>query len=264
MILFEFIFDPTAPLQVLRMNCLSFVECLVNLRPRDACRGSMRTTSRNLFNLITLVQPDYSSPMEKLYEALVVSLLERTKNLDVFSYLKTDRHGNFLLPSLIPNSTIELSDEPVDVELRHWSQKYSLLDAYNACLGSEVECSAKPGVLCIRGRAFDIVRSVASGRLDGPESKRDDPNILDELLGIANTPPRQADLGQKKREEFWKAMCAGVLQKSYDRPARFDEIQSPEPLSAFYERITCLRIDRYEEFENNWTTFDLDHLKAIA
>jgi hypothetical protein len=64
-------------------------------------------------------------------------------------------------------------------------------------------------------------------------------------LEMANIPPIHADPVSKQREKFWIAMCAGNLQKVVQQPARLDDLQATEPLSAFYECIDCLREDQY-------------------
>lgn len=167
------------------------------------------------------------------------------------------------MPSFVPDWALELSGGAEDLALQRSSQRWSLLDSYDACLGSDVEFSSKPGILIIRGRVFDIVQSIASRPLEDASTLLNDPRIIDELLRIANIPPRHADPGQKKREEFWVTMCAGILPKDLDQSSQLDEVQSSRPISALYERINRLQDERSIAYEEFCRSLNVDKLNAI-
>jgi hypothetical protein len=247
--LLDILFRPMDPFLALKTSRTSFVECVGNLRARDATNPRDKIyglLGLEVNDVADLVRPDYSLPVEKVYENFVASLLARTKNLDVLSHLTTDRQGQIALPSFVPDWTIGLSTiHSDDFDPEYWSQRPSLLDLYNACNGSEVDFKAEPGVLSIRGILFDTVQNIASGPWRDASTMLLDPSKLDELLEMANIPPKHADPVSKQREKFWIAICAGNLQKVVQQPARLDDLQATEPLSAFYERIDCLREDQY-------------------
>jgi hypothetical protein len=269
--LLDILFRPMDPFLALKTSRINFVECVGNLRARDATNPRDKIyglLGLGVNDVADLVQPDYSSPVEKVYENFVISLLARTKNLDVLSHLTTDRQGQIALPSFVPDWTMGLSKiDSDDFVPEYWFQRPSLLDLYNACNGNEVEFKAEPGVLSIRGIVFDTVQSIASGPWRDASTMLLDPSKLDELLEMANIPPKHADPVLKKREKFWAAMCAGILQIVVHRPTRLDDLQVTEPLSAFHERTDCLREDQYGEIPDllqaAWGASDSETMEMI-
>jgi hypothetical protein len=94
--LLDVLFRPMDPFPALKTGRISFVECVGKLRARDAINPRDKIyglLGLEVNDVADLVQPDYSSPVEKVYENFVISLLARTKSLDVLSHLTTDRQG---------------------------------------------------------------------------------------------------------------------------------------------------------------------------
>ncbi|KAJ4346348.1 uncharacterized protein N0V89_010277 [Didymosphaeria variabile] len=234
----------------------SLLECIGSFRhrkatdPRDKIYGLLGLGASDTKDLI---QPDYTLSVEQVYENFVVSLLDRTKHLDVFSHVRTERQPNFNLPSFVPDWTMDLS-EIYWPEQRAWSKQWCLLDVYDACHGSKVDFKAQPGALSIRGKIIDVIRTVATQDLGGSQRQRgvSTSDAIDEWLKIANVPPQEEDPGLAKRESFWVAMCAGIERNSNASPEDFNdfnEMQPTQKYSDIFHRLSGIETDLHEGYE---------------
>lgn len=176
--------------------------------PRDKIYGMMGLGGPKIQNLF---RPDYTLPVEKVYEIFVTSLLRETKNLHVLSHVNSHLPTNFKLPSWVPDWTTDLS-RMTYVEIEARSVRCDLFDLYNACADTEVDfmVDSASGSLSIRGAIIDTIKGT-----ENYTSTSDDPEcyfskVLDIRQSIANVPPRNEDPKFAKRKAFWLTMCAGV------------------------------------------------------
>jgi hypothetical protein len=242
----EKFFEPINSLIRIKLTRMTFVECVGELRfrnasdPRDKLYGILGLGS---VDMTTLVRPDYSLPTEKVYEKFVVSLLEHTKVLDVFSYLRPHQRSKSLMPSFVPDWHSDLENKPP------WTPRPSLVSAYNTSLDSEVVFKAEAGVLFIRGRIFDTVKRIATAPLLNPTTTCHDPRILDEMLNMARMPPGNVAYGHGDREQFWLAMWADICMDHVHVAAQLDDLQASEHISASYRRMGSVPRQHYENYE---------------
>ena len=248
-------------LRQLGMIRMSFLECVSAFRFRKA------TNSRDkIYGLMglgieeatELVRPDYTLPVENVYEDFVIALLHRTKDLDVLSHLRNERPRDLILPTFVPDWSMDLSDLD-DMETGSWSMRCSILANCDAANGKDVEYEARPGVLRIHGAVVDTVKTTANQTLDSVTVNASAPtwnSFLDETMQIAGIPPREQDPGLAKREAFWLTFVAGSEPQLRILPDSINDTQLTERVSDSWDRLSGLETDYHEGYENVLRTFD--------
>ena len=198
------VFKPIVPMLAVKMQHMCLLEyvgifrCRKATNPRDKLYRMLRLSTRNTTELL---KPDYTLPVEAVYEAFVISLLTATKKLDILSHLHIMRQQNLRFPTFVPDWTLDLQDAP-EMDFEVWSARCSVLGFYNACPGSDVDFIASPGVLKLRGQIINTIKRVATTEFDNES--------INEWLSVAGVPSKDLDPGSASRKAFWLTMCAGL------------------------------------------------------
>lgn len=261
------LFLSSQALRQLKMVRLSFLECVSGFRfrkatdPRDKIYGLM---GLGIGGVTDIIHPDYTLPVEKVFEDFVIALLHQTRNLDVLSHLQNGRQQDLTLPSFVPDWSMDLNDMD-EREIGSWSIRCSILDIYDAAQGTTVEYEASPGILRIRGSIVDTVKTIANGTLDDTTDGVDASHLrefLDEAMQIANIPPKEKDPRLAKREEFWLVMIAGSEPEARDVPSNFTDVQPVQRVSDMWDHATGLETDYHEGYEDLIRTSDPDTISG--
>jgi hypothetical protein len=255
-------FLSTQALRTLRVVRMSFLDCVSGFRfrkatnPRDKIYGLMGLGVGEGTNL---VRPDYTLPVERVFEDFVTTFLHRTGNLDILSHLRNEQPQGLVLPTFVPDWSMDLSDLD-DRDRASWLTRCSILDIYDAAHGRTVKYEAHPGALRVRGAVVDTVKTIANRTLDvvqdvrGPASAWNE--FLDEVMQIAGVPPREKDMGLAKRMDFWLMMIAGIAPQLQMLPSNLDDTQPTQQLSDLWDRVSGLETDLHEGYEKLLRNFN--------
>jgi hypothetical protein len=124
-----------------------------------------------------------------------------------------------------------------------------MLGFYDACLGSDVDFVASPGVLKLRGQIIDTIKRVATAEFDNES--------IDEWLSVAGVPSKDLDPGYARRKAFWLTMCAGLGADTTKVAKRITDTKNKMTASDFLFRINAdIDVAIYDEFEERIRTLE--------
>ena len=126
--------------------------------PRDKLYG-MLGLARGLYK--DIIEPDYTKPVEKVFEEFTLAVIERTKSLDILGFAYGSRSCN--VPSYVPDWSAKplLMSEFNFPGLRSsWFQGF--VTDNHASKGQEAQVkSPAPGTLDVTGVKFDHIKTVS-------------------------------------------------------------------------------------------------------
>jgi hypothetical protein len=199
-----------------------------------------------------LVQADYILSVEEVFETFVNSLLNRMKNRDVLSHLRTEQQQNLDLPSFVPDWLLNLGNEE-DLEMGSWSMRCSILAIYDTTSGTPVQFEACPGILTVRGVTVDTVEIITIHTVDGVRQASglswNWSDFLDEAITMATVPPRDENLELGRHEVFWLTMVTRSQIGLRVLPSQLDAMQATQKVSESYDRLSGVHTDLYDQYE---------------
>jgi hypothetical protein len=148
------------PLDLLR---LLLTACLFDATdPRD-----------NIFSILAIatdgnhedIQPDYSRPVEEVYERFAMHMIQQNNSLDVMGYCFLER--NFPLPSWVPDWSVRHIPTPFPkrfVQGKEGNKTYG--NTYNACDGRPADAafSSDRQTMAVRGIVFAVIEEISEPR----------------------------------------------------------------------------------------------------
>jgi hypothetical protein len=248
----EFIYPRLNPFGLYHLVSLFRFRLATN--PRDKVYGFLGVSGYDT----TGNEPDYTLPVEVVYERLFISAIRQTKRLDILCCLMTERPSNFALSSFVPDWTNVVDPLEYDESRERW-ERSETAGTYNACRGRELDFKAHPGVLCLRGKIVDVVDVVAiTYRGDPPEGSDitwDASTALDEWLSIAGVTSENEDSSIDRRRAFWVTMHAGIRDKPQEKtlPANYQESHGnwkSYKLQAVMDHN--IDVDELDRFDREW------------
>ena len=111
------------------------------------------------------IQPDYSRPVEEVYERFAMHMIEHNNNLDVMGYCFLEK--NFPLPSWVPDWSVRHIPTPFPkrfVQGKEGNKTYG--NTYNACDGRPADAafSSDRQTMAVRGIVFDVIEEISEPR----------------------------------------------------------------------------------------------------
>jgi hypothetical protein len=108
------------------------------------------------------LQPDYSRPVEEIYERFAMHMIKRNNNLDIMGYCFLEK--NFSLPSWVPDWSVRHIPTPFPkrfVQGEEGNKTYGI--TYNACDSrpADVAFSSDRQTMAVRGIVFDVIDEVS-------------------------------------------------------------------------------------------------------
>jgi len=176
-----------------------------------------------------LVQLDYASPVEKIYEDFTIAYVDHLGDADILNYLGGARQLPNL-PSFCPDWTIEPGDEPHNCEdwMMSVNNRATVLGVLlDACHGSPPAWRRlRPGAVAVNGFLFDEICEVRPEQVN-PEvdavARRSWLKEIRALAGVAE--------GEMEKNHLWflRALCGDMLL-SATRPG-YDSIDQADAVA---------------------------------
>ncbi|KAL8888776.1 MAG: hypothetical protein Q9215_003839 [Flavoplaca cf. flavocitrina] len=148
------------------------------------------------------LEPDYTLPVEQVYEAAAIQFVRRTAKFEHFSHIVQDRGVS--IPSWIPDWRIPMDHDNFDA---HWARTQDL-DLYGASGSTRTVCNQSvPGKLVVEGIVVDIISTIGSElknlSLDQINS------TLDEWQQIAEAAKRPG----KAQSPLWRVLMNDAVRE---------------------------------------------------
>jgi hypothetical protein len=222
-----------------------------------------------------LIIPDYSKPVEQLYEELAVFLVETTGELDILSMRWPEAGGETSvvqgLPSWVPNWTLD-TDASLLYDL---DDRLSWLSKYKASKDSHANIELPGnGKLLTHGRILGRIELVSKyeNHVNAP-SLVEFFNSWKDMLGVTASPGQlyANHLTTTLSDAYWQILCCGVLpDRSEPRNENLLRITSDDsPLKLWFdawwewcEKYDC---DSHElmVFQSNCSRAEIDTMGGL-
>ena len=111
------------------------------------------------------LQPDYSRPVEEVYERFAMHMIKHNNNLDVMGYCFLEK--NFSLPSWVPDWSVRHIPTPFPKRFVQGEKGEKIYGAtYNACNSRPADAafSNDHHIMAVRGIVFDVIEEISEHR----------------------------------------------------------------------------------------------------
>lgn len=157
-----------------------------------------------------IIHPDYSLSIEEIFESTVISIIQRTGELEVLSHLAAlGGERNPKLPSFVPDWSLSDIDTVVYPD---WLNRVGHIKLYNACNNKPAELTLLgPGQIGLKGIEVDCIESCASV-LHYPVSERAELFTQMRQLSDTDADPKSRCNSTTKSQTvtFGTTMCGGL------------------------------------------------------
>ena len=194
----------------------------VSSDPRDKLYGMLALATGKY---AALIEPDYTLPIEVVYENAAMAFINRTGTLDIFSHLYGIRNRNITLPSYIPDWTANTLLVKNAFDPRYWWFK-GLQTEFQASGNSTAKIiSSQPGMLTLSGVFFDTILRISKPVYD--TSKIQEWKECAQSYDALNSPYGSSYSAQER--VFWRCLSGDMIicRDSQLRPL-IDDLDFPK------------------------------------